>query len=61
MEHALMVGRLQPYLMEEKNKYSQFIPDHASYPGYQLCVEAQALFFFYSCIGEKTRKYQNQR
>lgn len=37
MEHALLVGTLQPYLMEEKNKYSQFILNHA---GYQLCAEA---------------------
>lgn len=42
MEHALLVGTLQPYLMEEKKKYSQFILAHA---GYQLYAEAQALFF----------------
>lgn len=33
----------EPYLMEEENKYSQFILAQASY---QLCTQAQALFFF---------------
>lgn len=34
---------VKPYLTEEENKYSQFILAQASY---QLCTEAQALFFF---------------
>lgn len=57
MEHALLVGRVHPYLMEENNKYSQFILDHGSY---QLCAEAQLFLFTIPALQKKARKYQNQ-
>lgn len=60
MEHALLVGGLQPYLMEEKNKYSQFILDHAGLSA--VCRGLGIIFLFtVAALGKRTHKYQNQR